>query len=49
VEATDLEADPEEMEAIVERRIPNKKAALEDKYGDWRLVVKRCWQLKKWT
>jgi hypothetical protein len=55
VKATDVEANPEDIEAIAERqKVPNEEAAveaigaLEDRYGDLRLPVRcRIWPKKR--
>jgi hypothetical protein len=49
MEATDLEANPEEMQSKVEHEeVPKEEVtvetlgALKKRYGDWHLVVGRC-------
>jgi hypothetical protein len=56
MDTTDLEANPEETEAVVERQeIQNEEAAvgtfraLEDRYGDRHVAVGRTLQQKKRT
>jgi hypothetical protein len=56
MEATDLEANPEEKEAMVEQqKVPNEDAtvkitrALNNRSGDRRLTIRRCGLLKKWA
>jgi hypothetical protein len=56
MEATDLEANPEEIESEAEHQeAPKEEAAVEtfgalkERYGEQHLAIRHCGQLKKWT